>query len=797
MKKIISFILSLVMILSSLGVSVFATESENNMATVYVTISKYGDIVNDKNGSPVAMNSIKLSGKEAYVLDDAFRIVHNDLYEAGESGYETAMGNYGLYVTKFWGDTSENFTYQVNFGEESVYGLDHELESGDCIEFCINKSRGSDMEVYTRFDKKKVEIHPGETVDLALSQGEYTADGMVFLPCADAALTVDGVITENVTDADGRVSVCFEECGEYVVSAVKTKLASDETVTAIQAPVCVVTVSDTEIPPADIPTDTPTDEPEDNFPQITAEELMHNIVGKYLNDSIINDGNMYWFVADFADYLKIYPESQYAFTNAQKQSCVDKIIAFADASSSQGDIAKAIIALRALGYDAKNTYRKNGAAFDIAEKLSLLITEESVTAPYYEYTLPYVLIALEQGEDYALQETIDFLISTAVEIKSSWQDTTWGIDGAAPMLRALTPYCNINEDVKAVVDETVELIKEYQGSDGSMGNAASTGLAMAGLSAAGINPETVLKDGKSLMDGLMSQGNETFDGFLPEDNLFGTEQGLRGLVAWKLMDSDKMIYDFKDYPQNEARATLEVVYTPSWGGGSSSGRTEEKGKDDTKKETEVIEENPQGLSGKNEDVRILPVIFEEKTFEDIQNHENQNAIQQLAQRGIINGKNEKSYSPDETMTRAEFATIVVRALGIPEKNGGIFNDVAEADWFNVYVNTAYSYGIVNGISENEFNPYREITREEAATMILRAAKLCGMKADTSDTGMRNTLAEFSDYVEASEWAMAALAFCYNEEILDKSVIEINPKTEVTRAEVAQILYNMLGRAKLL
>ncbi len=797
MKKILSFILSLVIILSSPGVVSFATENENNVVTVYVTISKYGEIVNDKDGFPVAMTSVELSGKEEYVLDDAFRMVHTDLCEDGISGYETATGDWGLYVSKFWGDTSENFTYQVNFGEESVWGPAHEIENGDCIEFCINKSSGLDMEVYTRFDKRKIEIQPGETVELVLLQGEYTAEGMAFTPCEDATLTVNGIITENVTGEDGRASVCFEECGEYVVSAVKTKLLDEEAVTAIQAPVCAITVNDIEIPPTDVPTDTPTDETEDDLPSGTAEEQMHNIVEKYLTDSILNDGNMYWFVADFADYLKIYPERQYVFTDAQKQSCVDKIIAFADASSSQGDLAKAIISLCALGYDAKNTYKKNGTAFDIVAKLTSLITEESVSVPYYEYTLPYVLIALEQGENYASQETIDFLISTAIAIKASWQDTTWGTDGAAPMLRALAPYCNTNEDVKMLVDETAELIIAFQGNDGSIGNASSTGLAMSGLSAVKINPETVLKDGKSLVDGLMSHSNGNFDGFLPDDNSFGTEQGLRGLVAWKLLDSGKMIYDFKDHPKNEARATLDVVYTPSWGGGSSSGKAEEKEKDDAKKEPENVEEKPQGLSGKNEDVRILPRIFEEKTFEDIKSHESQKAIEQLAMRGIINGKNETSYCPDEKMTRAEFATIVVRALGIPEKNGGIFNDVAEDDWFNTYVNTAYSYGIVNGVSDNEFNPYGEITREEAATMILRAAKLCGMDADTSETGVRNTLAEFSDYVEASEWAMTALAFCYSEEILDKSVIEVKPKTEVTRAEVAQILYNMLVRAKLL
>ncbi len=797
MKKVISLILSIVM-LSSLCITTVATENESNEITVYLTISKYGEIVLDKNNIPVAMTPIMLSGKDGYILDDAFCAAHNVLCETGTSGYETAMGDYGLYVSKFWEDTSENFTYQVNFGEEDVWGPTHEIENGDCIEFCINKSFYPDTELYTRFDKSTVSINPNETVDIVLLQGEYTADGLSFSACADAVITINGVQTENVTDADGKVSICFAESGDCIISAAKTKVVNEETVTAIAAPVCVVEVKNIETPSIDIPEDPSIDEPEDELTDADAEEQIHNIVEKYLDDSLVNDGNMCWFVADFADYLKVYPESQYVLTNSQKQKCVDKIIELADEASTQGDLSKAIIALRAMGYDAKNTYRKNGTAFDIVTKLNSLITEESVLAPYYEYTLPYVLIALAQGEKYATPETIDFLISTAESKKASWQDTTWGIDGAAPMLRALAPYCSTDETAKALVDETAELIKAFQGTDGSMGNAASTGLAMMGLSAVGTNPEMIVKDGKSLIDGLMSQSNETFDGFLPAENSFSTEQGLRGLISWKLSTLGEITYDFKENPQNEARATLEIVenYTPSGSGGSSSGKDEKKETEETKA-PEIIEEKPQGLSGKNEDIKILPIIFEEKTFEDIQGKDAQKAIEQLAVRGVINGKSEKNYCPEETMTRAEFSTIVVRALGIPKKDGKPFKDVADNDWFNVYVNTAYSYGIVNGVSETEFNPDGEITREEAATMVLRAAKLCGMRVDLGETEVRNSLAEFSDYIKASDWAMTGLAFCYNEAILDKSVIEVKPNAKITRAEVAQMLYNMLDRAKLI
>ena len=114
-----------------------------------------------------------------------------------------------------------------------------------------------------------------------------------------------------------------------------------------------------------------------------------------------------------------------------------------------------------------------------------------------------------------------------------------------------------------------------------------------------------------------------------------------------------------------------------------------------------------------------------------------------------------------------------------------------------YINTAYNYGIINGVSETEFNPDGQITREEAATMVVRVAKLCGMNTELNETAIRNSLAEFSDYKKSSDWAMSALAFCYKEEVLDKSVINIEPQAEITRAEIAQMLFNMLGKAKLL
>jgi hypothetical protein len=75
------------------------------------------------------------------------------------------------------------------------------------------------------------------------------------------------------------------------------------------------------------------------------------------------------------------------------------------------------------------------------------------------------------------------------------------------------------------------------------------------------------------------------------------------------------------------------------------------------------------------------------------------------------------------MTRAEFASIIVRGLGLPGKTSDVFADVPAKSWYAEAVGSAYSYGIVAGTTPTTFNPNGSITREEAAAMVARAAKL--------------------------------------------------------------------------
>lgn len=245
-KRIFALWLSIVMLLGACNISVLADETEANTIKTYITISKYGEFVNDANGNAIAEAEVELNDKSVYTLDDVFKTAHDLYYDGGsEVGYGSATGDWGAYITKLWGDESGKFGYQVNRGTETVMGLAHEVENGDYIDVCIYKSYYPDNESYTRFDKSTAEALINENIELTLEELGYSNDfNTVFSACKDATITVNGEETEVKTDSEGKATLSFNAVGKYVVSAVKTKELNETTVPAITAPICVVEVKD-------------------------------------------------------------------------------------------------------------------------------------------------------------------------------------------------------------------------------------------------------------------------------------------------------------------------------------------------------------------------------------------------------------------------------------------------------------------------------------------------------------------------------------------------------------------------
>ena len=522
-------------------VPVFAEDA--NSITAYVSVTKYGEVLNDKAYTPMAYVPVELSGKESYNLDDVFTELHNLYYEGGsEVGYASANGDWGLSVTKLWGDTSGNFGYQVNGGTEYVSGLSHEVENGDYVDAVIYQNYYPDTESYAKFDKTDVDVIEGKPFDITL----YYVSGydenwnMVFSPCDNATITINGEETEYKTNENGKASITLDTAGTKIISAKKSKLVDEEEVPAITAPVCVASVS--------------------QHPAVT---LIHNIAKMYVESDLTQTStNLPWIIADLMIYEKLYSDSENKLSDTQKQAYLDKLISDVKDTKVPGDMAKTIIALRSMGYDPRNVYTSSLEKVDVVGRLAELVENKDASVVNNEYTLPYVMVALEQSEDYITEEQRKNLIDAALSLKGNWQSVSWGTDALTPMLLALAPYYDNNADVKSAVDESVEILKgEQRAEDGMIDGwsgyeGASTALAICGLSALGINADEVKTENSeySLIDGMLADVNDTKDGF---SNAFATEQGFRGLLAWRLItDGDgRDMYDFSDYPAVEAYAT--------------------------------------------------------------------------------------------------------------------------------------------------------------------------------------------------------------------------------------------------
>lgn len=430
------------------------------------------------------------------------------------------------------------------------------------------------------------------------------------------------------------------------------------------------------------------------------------------------------------------------------------------------DYARLTLTLGAIG--------KNPADIAGHNLITALTDYDTVTAQGINGAI-WALIALGSKDyDTATAKKYTLYIVNAQRADGGWSfdpnAETSDPDLTGTALVALSKHKD-DERAKAAIDKAIEFLSSLQTENGgfssygseSSESAAQVITAMCELGIA-LDDSRFVKNGNSVLDNMMtfykpqSGFSHTTD---DEVNQISTEQCFYALVAaLRAENGSKSLYDLTD--------SISLSDT----------------------------EKSFGLPNKNADITYKNVISY-KTFDDIKSHKNQSAIEALASRGIINGMTDTEFMPDNTMTRAEFATITVNALGLPIKTDNPFGDVSANDWFADYVSTAYAYGIVSGVSDTEFNPNGMITREEAMAMVARLAVLAGIDAEMDADTERNTLAAFDDYRTVSDWAISSVAVCVNEGIIDDSEMEIQPKKYVLRAEIAEMLFRMMERAELI
>ncbi len=187
------------------------------------------------------------------------------------------------------------------------------------------------------------------------------------------------------------------------------------------------------------------------------------------------------------------------------------------------------------------------------------------------------------------------------------------------------------------------------------------------------------------------------------------------------------------------------------------------------------------------------VAYVDVTFDDISNYGwAKREIEVLASKGIIKGisTTRKIFNPSANITRADFAALLVRTLGLTAEVNSNFDDVTIEDYFYKEVGIAKELGITNGVGNNKFAPREEITRQDMMTMTARALKLLNkLEAE----GTKADLDKFSDADEIASYAVESIAALVKDGLIVGSNNMLNPKDNAIRAEVAVLMYRIYNK----
>ncbi|MCV9950824.1 S-layer homology domain-containing protein [Paenibacillus sp. BT-177] len=192
---------------------------------------------------------------------------------------------------------------------------------------------------------------------------------------------------------------------------------------------------------------------------------------------------------------------------------------------------------------------------------------------------------------------------------------------------------------------------------------------------------------------------------------------------------------------------------------------------------------------------------QKSNFVDLKNRPwAQSAIEDMASRMILKGVDESHFQPEAWVTRAELATILVRALGLqekPSKTNIKFRDIQKSDWFYRTVITAQQYGILTGYKDGTFQPDHAITRQEAIVALVRAMRIIIEESSRNESDITENLSTFEDQEQVAEWAREPLSWVIHTGALQGDGTNLLPHQRLTRAETAILVQRMLKNAKLI
>lgn len=227
------------------------------------------------------------------------------------------------------------------------------------------------------------------------------------------------------------------------------------------------------------------------------------------------------------------------------------------------------------------------------------------------------------------------------------------------------------------------------------------------------------------------------------------------------------------------------TYSPSGssvgGGGGGGGST--SGKSNIKSSGSIISPTVKDSE---------PIHTEQSPFDDVSSeYWAYPSIKALYEAGVINGKDERIFAPNDNVTRAEAVKMIMSLAGETDtvENGVEFSDVSANSWEHEYVMKASALGIVNGYDDGSFGKGDFVTRQDLCVMIYRLLLKNGVK-------LENEAELFSDSAEIADYAESAVKSMAGEGIVSGNGDgKFLPKSFATRAETAKIIYSVMKLTK--
>lgn len=190
------------------------------------------------------------------------------------------------------------------------------------------------------------------------------------------------------------------------------------------------------------------------------------------------------------------------------------------------------------------------------------------------------------------------------------------------------------------------------------------------------------------------------------------------------------------------------------------------------------------------------VVSQEVNFTDIHTSFAKSQIQKLAHKFLISGKSASTFDPKANVTRAEFAAMLTRSLGLHSTGAAPFKDVSASDWFANDVAAVYEAGLVKGAGNGNYNPHAPISRQELAIILSNASKLIKMPVRKAPSHQG-----YSDTQRFASYAKDSIAFVTENGLMTgksaNGTLLFDPTAPTTREAAASVLCRLLQNGNLI